>query len=135
MVHMKKLYAVSDIHGQYFNFKEALISAGLVDLELKWKDDNNKLIICGDNIDRGPDSLSVLDLLIELSKSESVVVLMGNHEEMLLNSILTNSEESKEWFSIWINNGGLEFALVTISTPYLLLNSVSFRSSIFIIIH
>ena len=41
----------------------------------------------GDVIDRGPDSRGVIDPLISLGRRCKLIVLMGNHEEMLLTAL------------------------------------------------
>lgn len=105
-----KIYAVSDIHAERDKLVKALIQAELVDQDLNWKSKYNKLIICGDSIDRGPHSKETLDLLIHLSNSGNLVILHGNHEEMLLDSLRGNSQ-SAEWFSIWLNSGGQEMMI------------------------
>lgn len=71
------VYAMSDIHGCYSEFMDAL---ELVDLS-----GNNKLILMGDYIDGGGFDKQVLDKIIELQKrygTNKVIALMGNHEEM-----------------------------------------------------
>src|SRR5690606_40614179 len=60
-------------------FKEALVEAGLTDEDLNWLNKNNWLVICGDNIDRGPDSKQVIEMLIKLVESGRVFCLVGNH--------------------------------------------------------
>ena len=74
-----KLYAMSDIHGCLAAFEKAL---GGIDLA----NDNTRLVLLGDYCDRGPDSLCVFKLVMDLQQryGERVVVLRGNHEEMLL---------------------------------------------------
>lgn len=78
---MAKLFAVSDIHGHLAEFEEALE-------RIKEKAaEGDRLILLGDYIDRGPDSGGVLRRVFELQKTygpERVIVLRGNHEEMLL---------------------------------------------------
>jgi serine/threonine protein phosphatase 1 len=81
-----------------------LVDGGLIDWEDNWLDQDNLLVICGDYIDRGPDSKGVLDLLITLkNKGANMKLLRGNHEDMLLQGVL-NLEEG--WFNCWLMNGG-----------------------------
>ncbi len=71
------VYAISDIHGCYFELLEAL---EVVDLS-----GTNKLILLGDYIDGGGEDKRVLDKIIELQRrygSDKVIALMGNHETM-----------------------------------------------------
>ena len=63
-------YVMSDIHGCYSAFQAML---GKIDFS---KDD--RLIIAGDMIDRGPENLEMLKWFSE--KPENIEVLMGNHE-------------------------------------------------------
>lgn len=73
------IYAMSDIHGCYKEFLQAL---KLVDLSR-----SNKLLLLGDYIHGGTDSYKVLDTVIELQKkygTDKVIALMGNHEEMVI---------------------------------------------------
>ena len=43
-------------------------------------------MILGDVIDRGPDSQGVIERLIDLERRCKLILLMGNHEEMLLST-------------------------------------------------
>lgn len=76
------IYAMSDIHGSYFEFLDAL---ELVDLS-----GANKLVLLGDYIDGGGDDERVLDKIIEMQNcygTDKVIALMGNHEEMAFEGI------------------------------------------------
>ena len=72
----------------------------------------DKLIFLGDYIDRGPDTPSVIEYLIDIKKrfGDQVVFIRGNHEEMLLSILgksgIDNSMETRSNFSMWIENGG-----------------------------
>lgn len=73
------LYALSDIHGHLDIFKAALEK---IDLS-----GENKLILLGDYIDQGPQSGGTLRYIYGLQQeqgADKVIVLRGNHEEMLL---------------------------------------------------
>ena len=75
-----KIYAMSDIHGYLNEFEYALSK---VDLS-----GDNMLILLGDYI-HGPDSYGVLDRIMGLQEkygTEKVIALLGNHEEMAVNS-------------------------------------------------
>ncbi len=77
---MSRLFAIGDIHGCFKPFFKLVVN--IIDLK---KED--KLILLGDYIDRGPQSREVIDFIIDLTKSGfDVVPLMGNHESMLLES-------------------------------------------------
>ncbi|MCD6450220.1 MAG: serine/threonine protein phosphatase [Thermotogaceae bacterium] len=85
------LYAIGDIHGMY----EPLIA--LFNLLPLSKGD--KIIFLGDYIDRGPQSRKVIEFLKVLKNNHKVLLLKGNHEDMLIKCI-----ENGECF-IWKMNG------------------------------
>ena len=60
-------------------------SLSTVDLDAE----DSKLVLLGDYCDRGPDSLGVFELVMDLQKryGDRVVALRGNHEEMFLEYI------------------------------------------------
>ena len=66
-------YVMSDIHGEADRFH-----AMLKKINFSEKD---TLIILGDIIDRGPDGIA---LLLEIMDMPNVIVLLGNHEHMML---------------------------------------------------
>lgn len=78
---MKKLFVVSDIHGYYTLFKQALDRAG-------FQPDNREhlLVCCGDYFDRGDENVEVLKFFERLKHK---VLLRGNHEDMLLKLLRT----------------------------------------------
>lgn len=59
----------------------------------------DRVISVGDLVDRGPDSYGTLQLLYE----PWFHAVMGNHEDMMLQSLAQNSQA---WFNIWVMNGG-----------------------------
>jgi serine/threonine protein phosphatase 1 len=85
---MAKIFALADIHGHYDALLEAL---SVIDLSKP----ENKLIILGDYVDRGSDSLSVLETVKEYTEKypEQVIALKGNHDQMLLEWLLTYGAE------------------------------------------
>lgn len=100
-----RAYAIGDVHGRLDL---------LVDLLEKIEADNAArnpcktwLIMLGDLIDRGPDSRGVIKLLLERPpRFATPVMLMGNHEEMLLRAM----SGEPEILPSWLTYGGLEFA-------------------------
>ena len=75
------IYALSDAHGMNEKFDEAIKDILLV------KQPEDKIIILGDNIDRGLGSLEIIQSIMSLQEqygSDNVIALMGNHEEMFL---------------------------------------------------
>ena len=53
------------------------------------------LVFLGDLIDRGPDTKRVLDMVLDLYRRCRVVVILGNHEEMMLNAL--NGLDMRAW--------------------------------------
>lgn len=91
------IYALSDAHGMNEKFDEAIKDILLV------KQPEDKIIILGDNIDRGFGSLEIIQSIMNLQEkygSDNVIALMGNHEEMFL-SWLKN-----RYNTLSLHNGG-----------------------------
>lgn len=95
---MGYIYAISDIHGHLQPLEEAL---ALVDLE---SSKESKLICCGDYIDYGPDSCGTLYKIKQLAENypNQVIVLMGNHEQMLLEFL--NAKDRDIWNVEWLGS-------------------------------
>ena len=92
---MSKKFAVGDIHGCCKTFRKLLLEKIIIEK-------TDEIICVGDYIDRGPDSKGVVDLIMELrDEGYTITTLRGNHEDMLLSSL-----GSKEYFKMWLVNGG-----------------------------
>ncbi|WP_078392581.1 metallophosphoesterase family protein [Shouchella patagoniensis] len=90
---MDKVFVIGDIHGCYNE---------LVKLLSYWKKESEQLVFLGDYIDRGPDSLAVVQLVQSLVHNDQAIALKGNHEDMFLDWLKeTNSER-------FLRNGGSE---------------------------
>ena len=80
-----RVYAIGDIHGRL----------DLLDRLLRMIDEDDaargaartELIFLGDLVDRGPDSLGVVERLMVLRETRPVRFLMGNHEEVFLRAV------------------------------------------------
>jgi TPR repeat protein len=84
---VSRIIAVGDLHGDYEQFTAVLSSAGLIDGNGDWVGGKAHLVQTGDVVDRGPDSRSIMDLLMKLEKQAAaagggVHALIGNHEAM-----------------------------------------------------
>ena len=73
---MHKLFVVSDIHGFYTPFREALDHAGFDP-----QNEEHLLIFCGDLFDRGSENLKVLQFF---ERTKHKIMVKGNHEDLLL---------------------------------------------------
>jgi len=84
-----RLAAISDVHGEYDHVRRLLRSAGITDASDHWIGQKTLLIVAGDSIDKGPMSLAVLRLWMQLQAEAPrtggrVLVLLGNHEAEFL---------------------------------------------------
>lgn len=78
-----KILIISDIEGNFDKLYNILLSNRVIDKNYKWTFENNYLVLNGDFIDRGLNSIQVLWLIYELERqSKNVIFLLGNHEEM-----------------------------------------------------
>jgi serine/threonine protein phosphatase 1 len=89
-----RVIAIGDIHG----CSMALASV-LQAIRVSQKD---TVVLLGDFIDYGLDSMGVLDLLIDLEGSCRLVALLGNHEEMML-----SARHGRTALEFWLNCGGV----------------------------
>jgi hypothetical protein len=89
------LYAISDIHGGYERAVTLLTAAGLLAAAphapsaARWAAGSSVLVVAGDLMDKGPQSVEVIDLFMALendaaSQGGRVVVTLGNHEAEFL---------------------------------------------------
>lgn len=86
---VRKVVAIGDIHGDYDRLAELLRDAGLTNRRNRWTGGAAHLVLCGDMVDRGPNSRKVLDFVMALEKEAGaaggrVHALLGNHEAMNL---------------------------------------------------
>ena len=68
-----KLYLMSDVHGYYLPFLQILREIRFMDAD--------RMVILGDLVAKGPDSLGVLRFVME---HRNILALRGNHEQRLL---------------------------------------------------
>jgi len=95
-------YIIGDIHGQAELLERLLAN---IESRHKWKspDKRGKIVYLGDYIDRGADSLRVIDLAIKGIAGFSNVFLKGNHEQLLMEAM--NSDDRNVWNN-WMSAGG-----------------------------
>lgn len=79
-----RVYAVGDIHGRLDLFRE-MIRAIEQDDAVRGAADTT-IVLLGDLIDRGPDSAGVVALARTWAEQRNIKLIMGNHEEMFLDS-------------------------------------------------
>ena len=64
---------------------------------------DDTVVFLGDVVDRGPSTKQVIDRLLNLRQSCNVVLIMGNHEEMLRDAVA-----GRPIMDIWLEVGGRE---------------------------
>lgn len=93
------IYLMSDIHGQGGLFFDLLKQTGFCS--------RDRLIIVGDLIAKGKDSLSLLRFVM---KHRNIQLLQGNHEARLLYAcgVLETAPETRETIRLWMDGDGAE---------------------------
>lgn len=82
-----KLFAISDIEGNFSAFASTLKSNGVIDDRFRWNFGDGHLVLVGDFFDRGEHVTAVLWLIYKLEEEAKraggqVHFIIGNHEEM-----------------------------------------------------
>ncbi len=96
-----RVYAIGDIHGR-IDLLMRLMDTIVDDNGTRKSVRNQVLIFLGDYIDRGPESSRVIDFLVNHIPSQfKVILLKGNHEQMMLEAI-----KNKQALPTWFHNGG-----------------------------
>jgi Calcineurin-like phosphoesterase len=85
----QRTYAIGDVHGHRAELEGALRTAGLLDESGDWAGDQAHLWFLGDFVDRGPDGVGVIDLVMRLHRQAADAggmadTLLGNHEILML---------------------------------------------------
>lgn len=86
-----RLIAIGDVHGY-----SAALAAILGAVKPQTVD---TVVALGDYVDRGPDSRGVVDRLIALDKQCTLIPLVGNHDEMLLDVVGGDHLLLHDWLS------------------------------------
>ncbi|MQA07328.1 MAG: serine/threonine protein phosphatase [Pseudonocardiaceae bacterium] len=111
-------YVVGDVHGHRKELVEALRDKGLLDDADNWAGGEARLWFVGDFVDRGPDGVGVIELVMRLAEQAAeaggeVDTLLGNHEILLLGMNRFGDTEVPSDFGprsfarSWAMNGGL----------------------------
>ena len=104
----QRVYAIGDVHGclEQLRALHAMIAQDIAARPV----DQCLLIHLGDYVDRGPDCAEVVALLAAgpAVPGATVVNLMGNHEDMMIQAIGTGKAEDG---AHWMRNGGAESLL------------------------
>jgi hypothetical protein len=110
----RSIYIIGDVHGQLNKLIKLLKDAELIDSDHSWQAGAARLWFIGDFVDRGPDGIDVLDLVMRL-QSEAAAVggtvssILGNHEMLLLAAYRFGRRSTglgSNFLSRWQQNGG-----------------------------
>ncbi|MGH3520951.1 MAG: metallophosphoesterase family protein [Haloechinothrix sp.] len=110
-------FVVGDVHGHREPLADALRDKGLIDAEGNWSGGRTRLWFLGDFVDRGPDGIGVIDLVMRLHEQAAdadglVQTLLGNHEILLLgmrgfgDAEVPSGPGYRSFARSWILNGG-----------------------------
>jgi len=89
---------ISDIHGCLDPFNELLVA-------VDYRSSEDKLILLGDYVDRGPRSRETVEQVMNMVKNNGVIALRGNHDQRLVDLIRTDHPEVQSKF---LEHGGLQ---------------------------
>ncbi len=109
-----RLFAISDIEGNFKAFQHTLKGNGVIDRNYNWAFGDGHLVLIGDFFDRGKNVTAVLWLIYELERQAlehggMVHFIIGNHEEMNLRGDTRYVEEKYKLTAkaLKINHPGL----------------------------
>ena len=100
-----RYYVVADPHGFYTELVDALRNKGYFD-----DNEPHKLIICGDLLDRGKEALKMQQFVLDLMEKDQVILIRGNHEDLLL-ALLDHWAERSYELRPHVLNGTLDTVL------------------------
>ncbi|MBV9691197.1 MAG: serine/threonine protein phosphatase [Ktedonobacteraceae bacterium] len=120
-------YVIGDIHGQFKRLVGLLQSVGLIGDALQWTGGASTLWFMGDLVDRGPDGIPVIDLVMRLQAEAAAVngcvaSLLGNHEMLLLAAYRFGRRSTglgSSFLSKWKRNGGNRKDLASLKLEHL----------------
>lgn len=92
----RRILAIGDIHGHFERFHSAYA-------KMHFEPADDLLVFLGDYIDRGPSVRRTLEFVMKLAVEKNVVLLRGNHEQMMLDYFLGGATGES-----WLMNGGKE---------------------------
>lgn len=87
-----RLYAIGDVHGRRDLLEKLL---GQIDAQIAEQQQDWRIILLGDYVDRGPDSKGVLDLIVRRKAADGrFIALAGNHDAGMLDFLMDPEKES-----------------------------------------
>jgi serine/threonine protein phosphatase 1 len=98
---MERKLVLGDVHGMFTELTRLLAKIGFNPVK-------DSLTVLGDYIDRGPCSMQVLELFMDLKRSyaSNVTLLKGNHEDLCIKGYADENIFGSNAMALWIANGG-----------------------------
>jgi len=123
----RPIYIIGDVHGHLKKLVKLLQDAQLIDAEHSWKAGTASLWFIGDLVDRGPEGIAVLDLVMRLQIEAAIVggsvaSLLGNHEMLLLAAYRFGRRSTglgSTFLARWKRNGGNRKDLASLTSRHL----------------
>jgi Calcineurin-like phosphoesterase len=123
----RPVYIIGDVHGHLKKLVKLLQDAQLIDAKHSWKAGTASLWFVGDFVDRGPEGIAVLDLVMRLQAEAaaaggSVASLLGNHEMLLLAAYRFGRRSTglgSNFLGRWKQNGGNRKDLASLTLRHL----------------
>ncbi|MBL8165849.1 MAG: serine/threonine protein phosphatase [Anaerolineae bacterium] len=124
---MGGLYAVGDIHGHVDQLVGLLFQVGLVDADGAWSGRESTLCMTGDLVDRGPDGVGAIELVMRLQSEAlkaggQVACVAGNHDLIMLLAQRFPKQKNRQgtsYYKIWQRNGGRETDLELLTDTHI----------------
>lgn len=96
----ERIYAIGDVHGCYDQLREIIAKVEAHNASLP-PAESLHVILLGDLVDRGPGSADVLRYLHDVcSRTDQLIVLQGNHEELMLKALDGEQGMLRAWMRI-----------------------------------
>lgn len=124
---MAETFVIGDVHGERAKLVRVLWEAGLIDGDEAWAGGERVLRFLGDYVDRGPDGIGVIELIMRLQGEAAdaggrVRALLGNHEVLLLavrRFGRRRADGRRDMITaIWERNGGQASDLARLTTAH-----------------
>jgi hypothetical protein len=121
---MPRTFVMGDIHGHYEVLLTLLKQVGLIDQQQAWSGGDAALWFIGDFFDRGPEGVSVLDLVIRLQEQAphtggKVGAILGNHDVLVMAARQFGNHTLHYFVDSWIRNGGRTSDLARLSPAHI----------------
>lgn len=111
----RRRVVIGDVHGELEKLAVLLSDARIVDVDLNWSAGDTELWFMGDFVDRGPDGIGVVELVMRLEREAAdaggkVGSVLGNHELMLVSAqrfgFKHGGGPGGSFLLDWLYNGG-----------------------------